>query len=261
MTMSNVLELKQRDDLTDKYQIVILDCPYDSIQDVDTQKIFSKFVASKLNGYMKEYPYGVLPFNVYDLVGTLLLLCEKKQGSELEPIMVFKSTSSERCKKFNLPFELFEYFQKPETEAYKNTVTGILESAQKHGVNVGYNSSWTIKKKIRENPELVKLVRDLSVMMITSYYTHYKINEVLIAGVVKFKVDKLLTYIGFEYFQSNGKVLPPISCPFLFGEQTAIMHLKHFSEEAKALALKYDKLWNSRLTIDITTLDEKTKVA
>lgn len=233
----------------DRLQIVVLDCPYASIQDPQTQKIFSKFMATKLGGYMQEYPYGVLPMDRYDMMATLLLLCEKKDDGDLEPIAVFKSTSLERCKLFNADFELMEYYHSEGTEVYKQATLDILESAYKRGVNVGYNSSWTIQKHIREDKEKVRLARDLSFMMFANHYPHYNIEEVLITGVVKFKVDQVLTWMGFNHLKSQNTTLPPIACPFLFGEKTAVMHLTQFSSEVKALATKYQALWNERLIL------------
>jgi hypothetical protein len=247
--MSNVIQLHPKKDFSEQYQIVILDCPYNSFQDVETQTLFSKFVAMKLAGYQKEYPYGVLPFGSYDMIATLVMLCEKNADGTFEPIMVFKSTSSERCEAFRLPFEMLELFRNPEAAEHKEATLNILASAKSRGVNVGYNSSWTILSKVRENKELVKLARDVTVMLLNNYYMTYGMKEVLIGGAVRFKVDQLQLFVGWKHLQHENKVLPAIGCPFLFGEQTALMHLTEFSQGAKDMAEQYKSLWENRVVI------------
>jgi len=254
-------DINNIDGILDRLQIVVLDCPYTSIHEPLTQKYFSQFMAAKLKGYQEEYPYGVLPFDRYDMIGTLLLLCEKNENGDLETLMSFKSTSMERCSLFDVPFELLvQYTEK--TRPHHEATTKILESAKSRGVNVGFNSSWTIQRKARENRALTLLIRDLTAMMMNNYYSSFHIEEVLIATVVRFKVDKMLLPVGFDYLKVDETVLPPFSCPFLFGEQTAVMHLKEFSNEAKGFAQKYSRLWQNRIQIGgIRELLDRKKAA
>jgi hypothetical protein len=48
----------------------------------------------------------------------------------------------------------------------------------------------------------------------------------------------------------NEHSLPNIHCPFLFGEETVIMHLKQFTPEALSIAAQYSDIWENRILIE-----------
>jgi hypothetical protein len=206
----------------------------------------------KLTGFLREYEHGILPLGSYDFIGTLIMLCEKKDG-ELEPVFCFKSTTLERVKYFNLPFELLEWFHSSAEKNHEMVVRGILERAESEKINIGYNSSWTIDPKWREVAELKYLAKELSVALFVKYYQSRSTQEILIGGVKRFKVDQIQSFLGFEYLKYNGEVLPPIEAWFAKNEKAILMHLTRFSKEALAIAEKYSKLWSERIEI----LEEK----
>ncbi len=240
--------LSEYGNVLDRLQVVVLDCPYNSFSSPTTQKLFGKFVNMKLTGFLREYEHGILPLGSYDFIGTLIMLCEKKDG-ELEPVFCFKSTNIERVKYFNLPFELLEWFHSAAEKNHETVVRGILEKAEKENINVGYNSSWTIDPKWREVAELKLLAKELSVALFVNYYQSRSIQEILIGGVKRFKVDQIQGFLGFEYLKYNGEVLPPIEAWFAKNEKAILMHLTRFSEDAQSIADQYSKLWNERIEI------------
>lgn len=241
-------------------QVVVLDCPYNNFSNPLTQKLFSKFVDMKLRGFLEEYEHGIVPLGSYDFVGTIIMLCHK-QGEELEPVFCFKSSTLDRAKYFSLPFELNEWFHSAAEEPHRKAVQKIISRAEQDGIHLGYNSSWTIDPHWRSDPHLKKLARDLSVAVFTQYYTQAKIQEILIGGVLRFKVDKIQAYLGFEYLEHQGERLPPVEAWFAKNEKAILMHLKKFSPEALAMASQYQELWDRRLVIDESDYQKEKKVA
>ncbi len=247
--MNTNLQLVQPDFDMNRFQLFVIDCPYNSFSNPMTQNLFGKFISSKLDGFLAEYEHGILPLGAYDFVGTLILLCEK-QGENYEPVFCFKSTSQERSDYFGLPFELMGAFREGCDQTQKEAIVRILRTAKSKNINVGYNSSWTILPKWRSDSALRSFSKDLSCAVLASYYRGYNIEEVLIAGVVRFKVDKLQAFIGFEYISENGKQIDPIGSSFLNDEQIQLMHLKQFTPEVLALAEKYKSIWENRVVIE-----------
>ena len=92
--MNSVKELRP-------YQLVILDCPYDTWDSQETRELFVKVVGLKLKGYLMSYPYGTLPVDTNDFVGTHHLICEKLDGQWV-PVMGYKSITLSRCKQHQL---------------------------------------------------------------------------------------------------------------------------------------------------------------
>ncbi len=244
----------------DDLQVVVIDCAYNSFSDPFTQKLFGKFVDMKLRGFLEEYEHGIVPLGAYDFVGTILLVCEKK-GAELEPIFCFKSSTLNRAQYFSLPFELLDCFHHDDRSIHKQAVQAVIQHASQNNINLGYNSSWTIDPRWRSDPRLKLLARELSVAVFTSYYRNYQIQEILIGGALRFKVDRIQAFLGFEYLKSNGENLPPLEIWFAKNEKVALMHLKQFSKEAIEMAEKYQKLWDRRITIDQKTYQNSKKAA
>jgi hypothetical protein len=94
-----------------KLKIIVLNSPYDTIQNPLTQSLLAKTIAMKIAGYRKHYPYGVLPADSYDFVATHLILCEENNG-DYEPLMGMKFTTYERCKIHNLEFPILHIVDK-----------------------------------------------------------------------------------------------------------------------------------------------------
>jgi hypothetical protein len=134
-------------------------------------------------------------------------------------------------------------------ETHQKVVSRIVESAKERNLNIGYNSSWTINPIWRHQPELKSIAKELSIALFTSYYLSRKIDEILIGGVMKYKVDKIQAFLGFKYLENEGVQLPPIETWFVKNEKTILMHLTQFSQEALNMAQKYEKLWNQRMEI------------
>jgi hypothetical protein len=232
------------------FRLVVVECPYSTLlTNPMTEDLYMKFMKTKLVGYLQEYSYGVLPFGAYDLIANLVLLCRENDGA-LSPVMVFKSTSLERCDRFRLPFEMYDLVPPATAPRHRKAMDELLASARRQKVDVGYNSSWTVHPDARHDRSLKEAIREASVAIFYHHYTHYRISEVLIGGAVRFKVDKLQKLMGFLDLARSGQSLPAIDCPFLFGEKTALMHLTEFSEMARSAAEKYRFLWDQRLTIE-----------
>jgi len=217
----------------------------------------------KLRGFLEEYEHGIVPLGSYDFIGTILLVCRKngKRMDDLEPVFCFKSSTLDRTNYFSLPFELTEWFHSEAERPHREAVQKIIDRAEKNNIHLGYNSSWTIDPSWRSEPSLKQLARELSVAVFTNYYTSYKIQEILIGGVLRFKVDKIQAFLGFDYLKLNGEALPPVEAWFAKKEKAILMHLTQFSKEALELASKYKTLWENRITVDLKTYEKNKKAA
>lgn len=240
--------MENKSSILDTLKVVILECPYKTISDSFTQNMFMKFVEMKLKGYQRDHSDRVLPLGATDFIGQLVILC-KVNGNNLDPMMVFKATSSDLCREFKIPYEMYSLFVDETTLGHKNALSLILDSARGRNINVGYISSWTTHPSVRNDLELKKEIKDISTALIFNHYSTYGMPEVFAGGALRFKVNEFLTNMGFVPLEAEGKILPPIECPFLAGEKTAIMYLNQFSFAARSMGKKYQSLWDSRLTI------------
>ena len=115
---------------------------------------------------------------------------------------------------------------------------------------MAYNASWTISPEVSHHSELRKACIDLTVAMMYFYYTEYKIRHIVAAATRRFKVERLKLFIGFKYLTLDNEVLEPVPLPAFFDEVVSVMHLKEFTPDAIELALRYQNLWESRITLE-----------
>ena len=232
-----------------KLRIVVINAPYDTLDDPLTQELLGKLVALKIAGYQKEYPYGVLPVDTGDFVGTHLIVCEELDG-KLSVLMGYKSISVERCETHHLKFPIFHLLEFDPLENYRQAVRDVLSEAASKGESVAYNASWTISPEVSRDTDLRKTCVDLTVAMMYFYYTEYKIPNIVAAAIRRFKVDRLKIFIGYNYLKLGETVLPPVMLPTFFNEVASVMHLREFTPEAIELSMRYLTLWEKRITLE-----------
>ena len=96
--MNNVFPIHRR-----KLKIVVLEAPYDSLKEKHAPDIFGKIISLKLQGYGPEYPYGTMPVDTNDFIATHLAVCVE-DGSELKPIMAYKTVQQRKCRAHGVQF-------------------------------------------------------------------------------------------------------------------------------------------------------------
>jgi len=236
-----------------KLRVVILDCPYDTMDHPLVQDLFPKVLALKIQGYRSEHPYGVMPVDSGDFVGCHVLLCEESDAG-LNPIMGFKSITEDRCRTFQLEFPAYHLLDHTRLFQHRKAITECLENAKKEKARVGYNGSWTMSPDARAHRDFARIVKDMSISFLALYYQTYHIKYVVAAAVVRFKVDHLKRFIGFKQIELRGKALKNFDSPAFFGEELALMFLNEFSVKINQLAENFKDLWANRLVISKETL-------
>jgi hypothetical protein len=236
-------------------RVVVLECPYDTLLQSDLSRtVFSDVLALKIKGYLKEYPYGVLPLESADYVANHILLCEEI-GQKLVPHMGFKSVTYDRCQLHQLEFPIFHMIEAAETpeerRIFREVVHSILENAVSHARKIAYNGSWTISPELRAQGREQVNFRDVSMAIFYQYYRDYGIQQIIAAASTRFKVDKTKTFMGFSHLQKDGKVLSPIFVSTYNREEAYIMHLERFSDELVQMSKTplHAGLWQDRICI------------
>ena len=228
-------------------KIVVIDCAYDTMENVQTQTLFAKTVAMKIRGYRKHYPYGVLPADAGDFIGTHVLLCEEQIGG-LEPLMGMKFTTGARCHTHHLEFPLFHVVDRRFTEhhyAVEKAVNTIIKANE----SFSYSASWTMDEEARKDPNFANFCKHLSIAFFYHYAETYEVKNLFAAATLRFKVEQWKLFLGYQPLENNGVPLPAIECIPFFNEPILLMHLRKFRPEASNHAEQFNYLWNRRLTL------------
>jgi len=114
---------------------------------------------------------------------------------------------------------------------------------------VAYNGSWTILPELRGIKSFSRVLRDLSVAMICTYYIESKFSLIFAAAAVRFKVNELKLKMGWLPLVFENSELPNISLKSFFDEQVGIYYLKEWSDFAIEMSRSFFDLWQERVII------------
>ena len=234
-------------------KLVILRCPYDSLRIPEAQGLFAQLMAMKIEGYRKEYPYGILPVDTTDFFGDHYLVCSKEKDGKLVPLIGAKSTFSDRCPKFRLEFPFMNYLKQNAPPEFFESAAVIFDRNKSSEKRLSYDSGYTISKEARSNPILKNIVKELfSAIHVLFHSEIAKTDEILSMTATRFKVDRLFEFWGYHRLQSvEGGNLPEISLPSHYGQLAVCMHMRGgFSAQALEAAEKYRALWEDRIVFE-----------
>lgn len=224
--------------------LVELDCPYDSWDEPKTKDLFHKAVSLKIRGYQAEYPYGVLPIDTSDFVGVHHLVCEERSDG-LQPIMAYRTITSSRCKAHRMGFPPLTLMQLLKLPSHEIAIRNLLVEVEAANRVVGYASSLTIDPNYRGDPLLKEILKATHVL----YHREAGIRHVVGGGVLRFKVDSLYSFWGYDRLSYENIELPPVEVPFVMNEVTGFFVLRDFSQQSLDFAEQYRALWNRRVRI------------
>lgn len=231
-----------------KLRIVLLDCPYDTIDSKITQMLFGRIAALKINGYRREYPYGVLPVGTLDFIAQHLVVCEERQG-ELFPVIGMKTITLARCDQFNQRFPAYDLVAGHADDRWERAMHEFIDNAVRRNEPVAYASSLTADQAYRTNPVLKKFLWDVSALLFIRFFSTERIGPVISGSTVRFKVQEMTKFVGHEDLTLNGEPLPVMPCKPFFGEPVKLMALRKPPQEALDWAKQLDTLWQSRIVI------------
>lgn len=233
-------------------KLIVVENPLTTWNDPKTKSVFNDIVSVKSEGYGRSFndPLLVIPFDVFDFVGThLLLYIDDKLA------MLYKSVPLHDCKRMNLTFPLHNIVRAGGGEEHKAAYAKFFEEyGSKH---ITYDCHLTVSNSTANNPDM--LYSCLSILYALVYHSrkHYKVDYSFMLGTFHAGTHKTFQKMGAKPFHNLG----PIHLES-YANQDVMMMLcdGNFSQKTMSLAAEYAHLWNNRLVISADTL-EKIKVA
>lgn len=245
-------------DLEQDYQIVVLDSVYDSASNQETQALFPQMIQFKINGYLQEYPYGVLPMDASDFVGTHLLILRK---SDRAIVVGMKSITLAKCLLHQIRFPMLGILEshQDDTRAHQQAVQRVMDQYQQAGKAhlLSYNGSYTVHPEVRANKPLMKVMWEVSQAMMVNFYLEQQTEQVMAVCSRQFKIDRVKKNLGWDYFYHTNEnqitELGEYHCQALGNSLFLPMTVKQHSEFALDLAKKYQILWEQRIVVQNNT--------
>lgn len=234
-------------------QVVILDeaCAHWDVPNVSA--LFSEIAALKFSGYQDDYSPGALPVDVTDFIGAHVTIRDRRRDRIL---MGYKWVTSDQARKYNLDFPALAAVRQAGSSRHEIRVRQLLED-QGAARRLGYIGSWTIGAEQRARPEEARLLVRVSIAAHYAFARAYGIDECFALGVPRLKTEKIQLSAGYALVDDDDGALEPFPLRSLADEPVCLMHLKHHSSDARALAGEYAQLWNERLCFGRQVVDEK----
>lgn len=242
------------------FGVIVMEAPYDTFRYPEARTLFSEFAYFKIQGYQNGHPYGVLPVDAYDFISNHIIVGDVSSKT-FTPLMGFKSVTLDRCIKHRVAFPTQELLRGANLPNHEAAINGLVDEYRGKASQLAYNGSWTIDPRVREDKELSRFCKDLTFALLVQYYRTYQIPMVLAAAVTRFKVHKLKEFLGWEYITNQGAPLEEFPCEHFFNEPLSLMFWRKFSDEALALADRYQEIWDRRVTYSAEDLSEKKQAA
>lgn len=229
-------------------RIVVLDNAWMKWSNPEVREFFCKIVGLKQAGYGKEYPESVLPVDASDFVGTHFAVCIDGRNG-LEPVMAYRSITKARADAYTQTLGGLHFVQSLGAIEHEQAIKNILEDCERRGVNISYDSSWTIRPDIREDRELTLHLREIMQAMHTLYHAGSEVPEVIAVGATRFKMERLYEYWGYNALSLNGKELSRLTAPSHAGSEAIVFHLAKIADRAVEDAHRFRSMWDERILL------------
>lgn len=240
-------------------KIVVLESPYDSWNQPLAGDLLRDLIGTKLRGYGREYPYGVLPVDAADLISTHMSVCRIEPNGSFCPVMAIRWTSLKKSRLHYINFPGLSLVQQANAPDHVGALEKIISDADRRGTDLFYSGALSIEPSERSSKERSLFFRELLTMMYVNYQKETGYSELMAGGTIRFKVDKLMTFMGHVSLMKNDTELGSINVKHLAGEAVKVMHLKKFSFEAIKIARKWQHVWDERLVIKPMPITEIRK--
>ncbi len=241
-----------------RLRLITLECPYDLMGQEKVQELFAKTLDLKIQGYLKEYPYGILPIDTTDFIGDHMILAQE-WGGKLTPIMAQRSVSLERCQIHHLPFPGLQLLEGvPNAETHRSVLSRLVEAEKSKNGRITYDSSVTIHPRVRENPILKQVVRDLIWVQHVLHHENVGTSLNITMAVTQFKMDQAFRIVGYRPLINQESELPALTFQNHFNLNAKVMIRDHQrAESMNPLLEAYRELVSSRIRFTFEAPQER----
>ncbi len=244
------------------FRFVLLQYPYANWENGETRDLFGKMIRLKLRGYVANHFDGVLPFDTSDFLSDHLLVCKETAEEGLVPFMGYRSMPLSRAEFHKLPFGATTLCQASNGPEHEAAIRAVIEDCRKNSKELYYDSSYTVDPAAKNNPAISPEIKNLILAMHTLHHENMEHCELIAGGNLRFKMERLYQFWGYNGLSLGGRALGPLEMPFYAGDKMMVYHLTRWSPGALDLAATYKLLWRQMLIVgDHTKPDTARRVA
>lgn len=227
------------------YKLIIIENPLATWNSSQTRHLINEVVALKAEGYGRAFqdPFLVIPLDVFDFVGTHLLLFHDDKL-----VMAYKSVLNLNCKKMNLDFPLNSIVRRNGSEIHQKEYFSFIE--QNPNSKIAYDCHLTVSNEAALNPEMLYDSLSILYALVYHYRNDFEIDYTFMLGTHFAGTHKTFLKMGSRNFAN----LSPIKLNTYDNRDAQIMICnRSFSIKAKEYALKWKSIWDGKEVISATS--------
>lgn len=175
-----------------KYQLKIINNPFDSSDHFERRKIYGEMLALRLEGYYHIHG-NVIPIDQYDLFSTHIVLYRNEADNFQRPIACTKITTLKHCIDHQYIFPPIN-LMKDKPKSLKE-IKLLMDEQIDQGLDIAHISSFTVSPNVHQIGDYMSVVK--YILTTTFLYAHAnQCNKFLLTGTQKVKTDKMFARFG-----------------------------------------------------------------
>jgi hypothetical protein len=246
--------MKSITEILDDLQVIVLEKPYETLNDDFGRQMFAGVMALKIRGYLAIHNEGAMPVDTTDFIATHLIVTRKNDPIN-NVLMAYKSTSYLDCEKFKLAFPFTQLLKNAGHPNCSLEMDRILAECAAKKEDLSYDTGWTICPSVREDKELQGVLKEMLTMFVVNHHKDYNIPHWVTLGILKVKTDQYFLKMGLDEISDQ----PILSHPLLHLTDARAVIAKDniYSLFTHSTAKKYKSMWDDRITIESSKKNQK----
>jgi len=239
-----------------KYSIVHLESPYETLGVTEGQIYFSKILACRLKSYQQRYGKRVFPFGAEDFLSDIVAI---QRNSDQQIVATFKYVSYNSCQNFSVEFPLNHTFQNPINDKFpREIVSNWMFEKENSNKQFAYMGSFTNTQDFGQTIKERRMIKDLITTAIVGIILSKKIDHVIVTGIIPNGASNYIQWLGFEKLCEEIVLVKDIN-----QSPANVLILNQISKDSLALYDKYRFFWDERNCIRNveTVIREKDEAA
>ncbi len=212
--------------------------------DEEVRKIHAEILRLRFSSYRKYYGHQSIPTDLFDFIGTHLVITKQVNG-ESRAVLAYRFTTSFDCDYYGQDFPYIGHMHAKQTDEEKNIVK-LAQTFIDSQIEVGYLNAYAVDPGIKFSEKKELMERGFAFY---GQYIEDKNIPAITAVTDRFKVYRNLYNMGFRYITGEHKT-STFSAPHIMGEKFRSMILTKQTSYAETLKQRYKNDYLNAVTIN-----------
>jgi len=182
--------------MSEEYKIYVLEKPFSFHASREYKKFLGYLLSLRMDGYSAVHGQDVVPIDQYDYFATNILLY-KEVKNEIIPLACSRIIRYSDCLLNNIEFFPLKLLKDKKNKKTRKYIEELLNERAKKGLDVTFDSSFTISPELNNSMESQKVVKHI-MGAVFNWHKEYNENCFLASATIKVKTGRLFSKLGLS---------------------------------------------------------------